>query len=56
MYSDERTQGLNLAQPVQHEDSQDQRQERMRQLANVAIDIFLASRSANSDEPEDWVN
>jgi hypothetical protein len=57
MYSDERTQGLAPAQPVlQYEDSQDQRQERMRQLANIAIDIFLASRPGNHDEPRSWVN
>lgn len=57
MYSDERTQGLAPAQPlINYEDPQDERRERMRQLANVAIDIFLASRSANHDEPKEWVN
>jgi len=57
MYSDERNQGPAPVQPVfEYEDSKDHQQERMRQLANVAIDIFLASRSADHDDPKDWVN
>jgi hypothetical protein len=45
MYHDERTHGQAPAQPeLEYEYSQDQRQERMRQLANCAIEMFLASR------------
>jgi hypothetical protein len=35
----------------QSNDSQRQRQERMRQLANVFIEMFVLSRSSDSEEP-----
>ncbi len=57
MYSDERTQGLAKATPIlEYEESDDRRHERMRQLANIVIDMFLASRSTNQNEQKDWVN
>jgi hypothetical protein len=57
MYSDERSQGLAPEQPVlYYENSQDQRQERMRQLANVFIDMYLKSRPVEQDVSIHWVN
>jgi hypothetical protein len=49
MSSDTRTQGLALRQSAIHTDDSDQRQERMRQLANVFIDMF-ESRSRKESE------
>jgi hypothetical protein len=49
MSSDERSQGLATGQPLpDHERIDHERQERMRQLAYVLIDIFIAQSKALS--------
>jgi hypothetical protein len=49
MSHNERSQGLAIERPISYSGkSQDERQERMRQLANVVIDIFVAQRSQES--------
>lgn len=46
----ERSQGLAKAQPVlNYSNSHDERQERMRHLANVFIDMYQAERSKESE-------
>jgi hypothetical protein len=57
MYSDERTQGLAKATPIlEYVECDDLQRERMRHLANIVIDMFLKSRSANHDNSKGWVN
>jgi hypothetical protein len=46
MFSNERSEGLAIERPLLHYGkSHDEQQERMRQLANVFIDMFIAQRS-----------
>lgn len=57
MPSGELNDGLYDAPPkIQSEQLQESDQARLRQLANVFIDMFLASRSSNDELPKEWVN